>query len=267
MFDVSRTTAAILVVGLYTAAAGAGAGAAASASPTILAALQDGTTILRIDIAQKKIVGSVALAGGASLLGFDVRPADKRLYGVTPEGAIVTIDVTTGEWTKVSQLSETLPPGVPVAVDFNPVADRLRIVTADGTSLRVNVQDGKATVDGRLHYAGAGRTPRVTAVAYTNSVVGAKETTLYDIDTAAGMLVRQMPPNEGTLVTVGWMNVVLDSPSSFDIWSDNQGGNTAWLLTNGRLFNVDLATGAASAAGAVAGLTGRISDIAFMVPM
>lgn len=259
MFAVSRITAA-LVVGLCAATG-------AAAPPGLLVALQDATTIVRIDAVQKKVVGSVALAGGASLLGFDVRPADKQLYGVTREGAIVTIDVTSGQWTKVSQLSETLPSRVPVSVDFNPAADRLRIVTADGISLRVNVQDGKAIVDGKLHYAGAGQAPRVTAIAYTNSVAGTKETTLYDIDAAAGTLVRQMPPNEGTLVTVGTLNIALDAPFGFDIWSDGQGGNTGWLLSNGRVFSVNLSTGAASPEGGVAELNGRITDIAFMPPM
>lgn len=259
MFDVSRTAAA-LVVGFCTMAG-------AAAPPSMLVALKDATTIVRIDAAQKKVIGSLTLAGGASLLGFDVRPADKQLYGVTSDGAIVTIDAATGKWAKVSQLSETLPSGVPVSVDFNPVADRLRIITADGLSLRVNVQDGKAIVDGRLHYTDAGRAPRVTAVAYTNSVAGTKETTLYDIDLAAGTLVRQTPPNEGTLVTVGSLNVALDGPVSFDIWSDGQGGNIGWLLNNGRLFSVNLSTGAASPEGTVAGLEGRISDIAFLPPM
>ena len=52
-----------------------------------------------------------ALEGGASLIGFDVRPADGKLYGVTPDGAIVIVDVKTGKWEKKSQLSEKLPAG------------------------------------------------------------------------------------------------------------------------------------------------------------
>ncbi len=42
------------------------------------------------------VTGSVNLAGDASLVGFDVRPADGKLYGVTPDGAIVTVDAKTG---------------------------------------------------------------------------------------------------------------------------------------------------------------------------
>ena len=62
-----------------------------------------------------------------------------------------------------SKLSETLKPGVTATVDFNPVADRLRLMGSDGTSLRVNVDDGKGTVDGSHKFkegdANAGKTP------------------------------------------------------------------------------------------------------------
>ncbi|HET7853059.1 MAG TPA: DUF4394 domain-containing protein, partial [Candidatus Methylomirabilis sp.] len=64
--------------GCLAIAAAAGSGHAAT-----LAALQDGKTIAWIDTDQKKVTGSVGLAGGASLVGIDVRPADGKLYGVT----------------------------------------------------------------------------------------------------------------------------------------------------------------------------------------
>jgi len=41
---------------------------------------------------------------------------------------------------------------VVATVDFNPVADRLRVMGSDGTNLRVNVEDGKAIVDGSHKY-------------------------------------------------------------------------------------------------------------------
>ena len=110
------------------------------------------------------------------------------LYGVTGDGSIVTIDPKTGQATPKSKLSEMLKAGVTATFDFNPVADRLRLMGSDGTSLRVNVDDGKATVDGSHKYkegdANAGKTPKVVAGAYTNSWKGTKATTLYNIDAA-----------------------------------------------------------------------------------
>ena len=47
-------------------------------------------------------------------------------------------------------------------------------------SLRINVDDGKTTVDGQLKYAetdaNKGKTPRVIAAGYSNSFAGTKET-------------------------------------------------------------------------------------------
>lgn len=140
-----------------------------TASAATVAGLVDGKSIVWIDSDTQKVTGMVALEGGASLVGFDVRPSDGKLYGVTPDGAIVVVDAKTGKWEKKSQLSEKLPAGETIAVDFNPVADRLRIIASNGMSLRVNVEDGKATVDGSLRFADTdpnkGKSLKVTAVA------------------------------------------------------------------------------------------------------
>ena len=88
----------------------------------------------------------------------------------------MTIDVKSGQATMKSKLSETLKPGVTATFDFNPAADRLRLMGSDGTSLRINVDDGKATVDGSHKYkdgdANAGKTPKVVAGAYTQLLEG-----------------------------------------------------------------------------------------------
>ena len=251
-----------------TAAALAAGAAASAANAATLAALQDGKAIVWIDTDQKKVTGSVKLDGGASLVGFDVRPSDSKLYGVTPDGAIVTLDAKTGKWEKKSQLSEALPKGASFSVDFNPVADRMRILSSTGMSLRVNVEDGKATVDGSLKYADGdankGKQPMVTAGAYSNSYAGTKETALYDIDAANSAFVRQAPPNDGILNTLGKLTAKVDADVAFDIWSDGKGGNTGWLLAGGTLYTVDIATGATTSVGKIAGLKGRIGDIAVL---
>jgi hypothetical protein len=246
-------------------------GAAGSAGAATLAALQDGKTIVWIDTDQKKVVGKVGLDGGASIVGFDVRPADGKLYGLTPQGAVVTVDAKTGKWEKRSQLTEKLPEGATFSVDFNPVADRMRVLSSTGMSYRINVDDGKTIVDGSLKYAEGdamkGMQPKVTAAAYSNSYAGTKETALYDIDAAHGTLVKQAPPNDGILNTIGKLGVKVDGPVAFDVWSDGKGANTGWLLAGGALYTVDMATGAAKRVGQLAGLKGRISDIAVLPGM
>ena len=83
---------------------------------------------------------------------------------------------------------------------------------SDGTNLRVNVDDGKTTVDGKLKFAETdmhkGETPMIVAGAYTNSVKGTKETALYDIDGKIGALIKQAPPNDGVLGAVGKLGVM-----------------------------------------------------------
>ena len=126
--------------------------------------LVDGKSIVTIDPASRKVTSKADVKGSGPLLGIDVRPADGMLYGVAGDGTIVTIDPKSGQATMKSKMSEALKPGVGATVDFNPAADRLRVMGSDGTSLRVNVDDGKATVDGSHKYkdgdANAGKTPK-----------------------------------------------------------------------------------------------------------
>src|SRR4029077_17168885 len=129
----------------------------------------------------KKVVKTWKIQGvNGKVLGIDVRPADGMLYGVSGDGAIFTVDLATGKATMKSKLDTMLPAGSMATVDFNPVADRMRLIGSDGTNLRVNVDDGKVTTDGKLKFAETDmhkmEKPNIVAGAYINSVKGAKET-------------------------------------------------------------------------------------------
>jgi len=230
--------------------------------------LVDGKSIVTIDPATRKVASKVDIKGAAGILAIDVRPADGMLYGVASNGNIVTIDVKSGQATMKSKLSEGLKQAVTVTVDFNPVADRMRLMGSDGTSLRVNVDDGKVTVDGSHKYkdgeANAGKTPRVVAGAYTNSWKGTQATTLYNIDAATGTLVIQAPPNDGILNTVGSLGISMSGPVAFNIVASQPDKNDAWLATGSSLYSIDLKTGKATMAGKIEGLSGILSDIAWL---
>jgi hypothetical protein len=233
--------------------------------------LVDGKSLVLIDTDSKKVSKTVAVSGAAPLLGIDQRPADGMLYGLTADGTIVTIDVASGKATMKSKLSTMLPAGVKATVDFNPVADRLRIIGTDGMNLRANVDDGMVTTDGALKFADGdihkGEKANIVAGAYTNSFKGAKETALFDIDGTIGGLIKQAPPNDGVLNAVGKLGVSATGPMAFDILSDGKGGNSAWLLAGGTLHQVDLATGKATAVGKIDGVKGNLTDIAAWVGM
>jgi len=249
---------------LLAAAAGVALVPAAAQAGTV-AALTGEATLAIIDTDTLKVTRSVTVTGaGGPLLGIDVRPADGALYGLVADGTVVTIDWTTGAATRKSKLEKMPPAGATVTVDFNPVADRLRVIGSDGTNLRANVEDGKVVTDGALKFGDAdtnkGKAPKVVAGSYTNSVKGATQTTLYDIDATTGVLVKQAPPNDGVLGTVGSLGMPVTTVA-FDIGPDGKGGDAGWLLADGTLYSVDLASGKTTKVGAVAGVT-KAWDIA-----
>jgi hypothetical protein len=195
------------------------------------------------------------LASGERLLGIDIRPKDGLLYGISSTARLVTIDPATGVATVKATLAAdaadatapyTAIAGTAFAVDFNPVADRLRVIGNTGQSLRINVDTGATTTDGAINGIGA---PVVTAAAYTNSFAGTTATQLFDIDTASASLALQNPPNDGTLVNVGLLNVAVTGDVAFDIAGGANGLALAALRTTATgpsaLYKIDLATGAA----------------------
>jgi hypothetical protein len=243
---------------------------AAAAQAAEVAALSGDNMISIVNTSSKSVTKTWKIQGiGGKVLGIDVRPADGMLYAVGADGGIYTVDLASGKATMKSKLEKTLAEGSWATVDFNPVADRLRLMSNDGTNLRVNVDDGKVTTDGSHKFADSdmhkGEKPNIVAGAYINSVKGAKETALYNIDATIGGLIKQAPPNDGTLNAVGKLGVKVEM-AAFDIWSDGQGKNEAWLMSGDWLLSVDLATGKATPAMQIKGVSG-VRDIAILPTM
>lgn len=240
-----------------------------AASAASIIGLVDGKMLVWIDPASKKVTGTVAVKASGPLLGIDVRPADGMLYGMLADGTIVTIDAKSGQTTMKSKLSEPFKAGSEVTFDFNPAADRLRLMSSDGSSLRINVDDGKVTVDGSHKFkdgdANAGKTPKVVAGAYSNSLnPKPAATALYNIDATTWTLVTQAPPNDGVLNTIGSLGISATLPVAFNIVASAGDRNDAWLATGGALYSVDLKTGKATAAGKLDGVKGKLTDIAWV---
>ena len=218
-----------------------------------------------------RVIGVVSplQAPDTSLVGIDFRVQDGLLYGVGNAGGIYTIDTTTATPTWVSQLTEALDAGALFGVDFNPLADRLRIVSSTGQNLRHNVKDPAfvTLVDADLTYTQppivpAAYTPvttlGVTGAAYTNNDLDTNTgTTLFDIDTALDQVVIQSPPNNGILVATGKLTVDTDAPVGFDIYTRLKksvaSGNSGFasLMVGGvsGFYRVSLLTGMATRIG------------------
>jgi hypothetical protein len=242
--------------------------AAASAQADTLIGLTSDNTLVRIDTETRRASPPLRVSGtDGRLLGIDQRPQDGRLYGVTERGQIVTVDPATGAATQVSRLNTPFESGGRAVVDFNPVANRLRLMGMSGANLRVNVETGEAVRDGELKYQAGGQfaetRPRIVAGAYTNSAGGAQATALYTLDTLVGAFNLQAPPNDGVQQVRGMVGMALPAGVAFDILAGEGGANTGWLLAAGTLHRVNLENGALTSAGAVSGLpAAEVLDIA-----
>jgi hypothetical protein len=207
------------------------------------------------------------LSGDQSLIGIDYRVQDGKLYGVGNNGGIYTLSDADASATRVGQLTVALM-GTTFGVDFNPAANRLRVISDAGQNLRHNIDDATATApplagmtqnDGTLTIPPA-TTPAagVTGAAYTNNDLDANTvTTLFDIDTVNDTVVVQSPANAGLLAPAGKLQVDAGTSVGFDIYSRNRfgvtQGNTGYATVSvlGRysFFQVNLLTGKLSRIG------------------
>jgi hypothetical protein len=220
----------------------------------------DGTTLVsfRTDRGQKaKVLGSVrGLTGDTRLVGIDFRVQDGQLYGVGDAGGVYTIAGRRA--TPVSRLTTALS-GTVFGVDFNPAANRLRVISDTGQNLRHNIDDGATAgttiVDGTLTYPPA-TTPAtgVAAAGYTNNDLDpATATTLLDVDVMLDQVAVQSPANAGSLAPTGKLGVDV-TRAGFDTFSELQNGravrNVGYaVFTDGRrstINRIDLLTGQAT---------------------
>ena len=225
-------------------------------------ALDGANTLLRFDTARPEVVIPSTITGvTGTLIGIDYRPANRLLYGVSDGNDVYTIDRASAVAKSVATLTIAFDGGARSGFDFNPQADRLRLVAASGQNLRVNVDLGATAVDVPLRYAAhdpnAGKRPTIVAAAYTNSVADAATTKLFDIDAELDVLALQDPPNDGVLVTIGSLGVDFEPLAGFDIVTE--GGNDRGFACSGStLYEIDLATGAARRLGALAVPAGKV---------
>ena len=196
------------------------------------------------------------LQGGETIIGFDRRPANGTFYALTDAGRLYTVStagVATLGQTLVADVADATSPytglvGTLYGVDFNPVPDRLRVISSGEQNLRINVDTGATTTDGTLARAAFA----VSAAAYTNNFAGTTATTLYVIDTLNDRLMTQSPPNAGTLNEIGALGVDAGAVNAFEIVGPDTAVAVLSTATGNGLYTINLATGAATLVGAVA---------------
>ena len=261
----------------------------AMVSGDLLYALTSGNNLIAIDAANPGLVRSIAtlsgLASGQAWAGIDFRPATGELYGLgynsaTGEARLYTINPGSGVATAIGTAAVALKAGMgKVSMDFNPTVDRIRVTGSDNSNFRMHPVTGAlAATDGNLAFASgdanAGQNPSVGAVAYTNSFNGSTATTLFNYDDSLNIVTTQVPPNNGTLNTLGasGLSINLNDPSSdLDIYYDAATAqNRAYLAANvntqinDNLYTLNLSSGVATLLGKI-GFGIAITDIAAFI--
>ncbi len=217
--------------------------------------------------AKARLIGMVnGLQGDTRVVGIDFRVQDGQLYGVGDTGGIYTLSTANATATLVNRLSVPLS-GTTFGVDFNPAADRLRIVSDAGQNLRHNVNpNGVTLADGTLNYTAGTPASGIVAAAYTNNDLSPATpattgTTLFVLDATQDQVVLQSPPNAGSLMATGKLTVDVPSATGFDIYSVLRDGITVAnraLATapaadgSVELYSVDVLTGKAQPRGKLA---------------
>ena len=279
-------------------------------TPTLAYALS-GTNLITFDtIAPTAITSTTAITGvtgGETLVGLDARPANGQLYalGVNPTtdtGTLYTVNVSTGAVTVVGTAGGVAfttngttvvelpdPTTVGYGFDFNPSADRIRVVAGTlNFRLNPNAPGGVVTVDGDNTGLTTGtvtgtnpdgtitRATTVNGAAYTNSLATTgSPTTLYTLDSAANMLFIQNPPNVGTETVPLPLGVDFTAVNGFDVPEGvNAPANNAPAPAGSRafaaltvgattsLYSINLTTGAATSLGTIGTGTTPISGFA-----
>lgn len=228
-------------------------------------------------VAAPNNVTSVTLAVPAAetLLGGDFRPADSKFYivtKVTADGAlkVYVADTTTGALgTAIPLLNNGTGAGggtagaaitltgtsTKVGVDFNPVANALRIIDGNGVNIRTTLAAGNNTFIDAPISAG------LAEAAYTNTFATTCQTDLFYINGNQLFLTAApngIATNAASPRLVGSFGVTGDANSGFDVRTTSTGNVLTTALKVGgaySVYEISPATGASVAnRGTIGGL-------------
>lgn len=237
--------------------------------PETVYAVTDAAELIRFNAGRPQhIEQRLPLQGlppGDRLVGIDFRVARGVLYALSASGRLYTVDTSTARLSAVGSGAPVALQGQRFGVDFNPVADRVRVASDSGQNLRLHPDTGALAATDPAVQLPAPRTGAAPAVvagaAYTYNKRDDKLTTNYAIDIANGWLLTQgsregvqpvVSPNTGVLAVVGELGTGALEDAAFDI-ADTNNAALAALRSGGRtrLFAVDLDTGRATLLGTV----------------
>jgi len=237
-----------------------------------------GAFLVRFESAAPSVLTQVSVITGLQLgeriVDLDFRPGTGQLFGIgiTPGGGVIDslrlyrLDALTGVATAVSQSGILVTNGPAYDMDFNPTADRVRVVNAGNENLRLNPTTGARAdtpiIDTAINPAGN----FISGIAYDRSSGGPTSvTTLYGLSQTNNALVTiggidsSPSPNGGTVMNALPLGVDPTGDAGFDIGVDDTAYATLTVGGATGLYTIALGTGAAT-------LVGQIGDGNLPIP-
>ncbi len=221
----------------------------------MLVATTDQNQLIRFNARSPERIRDVraitGLPAGVTLKGIDFRPATGDLYGVGSDSVVYRVNPRTGIAVAEAPAFTPALRGTTFGVDFNPVVDKIRVVSDDRQNLRLNVDEGTVLSTDKDINPGM---PQLVGAAYLNSSFNATRpaaTTLYVVDAASDRVFKQDPPNDGTLKDGRKLGIDLGTDVGFDIADTGFLSNATRRGTG--LYTVDVNTGDTDYLGRVGG--------------
>jgi Domain of unknown function (DUF4394) len=255
----SAALASVLALSAVAAEASHRGGRDWSPSPQrMLFATTDQNQLIRFNARSPERIRDIqaitGLPAGVKLQGIDFRPATGDLYGVGSDSVVYRVNPWTGIAVAEGPAFTPTLRGKSFGVDFNPVPDKIRVVSDDRQNLRLNVDEGNVlSVDKDINPG----MPAIVGAGYLNSSFNATRpaaTTLYVVDAASDQLFKQDPPNDGTLKEGKKLGIDVGMNVGFDIaGADNTGYLANTTRRGAALYTVDVNTGDTDYLGRVGG--------------
>ena len=209
------------------------------------------------------------LRDGDVLLAIDIRPSTRQIYGLSSTGLLYIINPNIGAGGNNATLvsGTSLDPAIAgsmVGFDFDPRADRIRLVTDKGQNMRINPTTGAVSnIDFPINPVGS-----MNSIAYGMALSSITGSSLYDIDLLQGNLYRQNP-TLGSLTLAGPLGLIISGEGGFDIARSGAayaalfagtrpgaggiGGSADDAEQTYRIYSINLKTGRATSLGRING--------------
>jgi Domain of unknown function (DUF4394) len=235
-----------------------------------LVGLTNTNTLVRFDSSAPGVLTNIAtvtgVQAGQTLVDIAFQPETGNLYGLGFDsvglgsglGQIYQINPTDAIATAVGTPFSTKLNGSNFAFSFDPVSGNIRIVSNAEENLRVSPTSGAlVSIDANINPP-----DDIAAVAYSNNLPGAAQTTLYGYDFTTNQIVTigsingsPNSPNSGIVSAIGASGISAQQAGNLGFSIDANGTAYVSAVVGGSdgLYVANLATGTVTSAGSFAG--------------